>query len=350
MATSWWPPALRFAPYEDTAQVPNVVVDGRANAATVLTLSHWPQAPCPADLRRDLSAQSALAYLAIPSRHGDAELVTNNHFDQDGLMSLYALIDPVGAGDRTEMVVEVARAGDFAVTSSPEAARVSMAIATCADPDRSPLDASIFAGSYDASCARLYAELLPRVSQWLDDPGACRALWADEDAQLRTDRALLESGRVRVEEVPELDLSVVTLPSGTSSTGGHRFGGMWSDLIHPLALHDLVDGLAVLLIEDQTVELRYRYESWVQYQSRAVRPRVDLTPLAEELTRREPGDGRWVFDGVAALTPALHLVDAPGTALDPGQIRRSIEDAMRTQPPAFDPYVDSEVDSEVDSA
>ncbi len=345
MATSWWPPALRFAPYEETAHVPNVVVDGRANPATVLTLSHWPQAPCPPDLRRDLSAQSALAYLEATSRHGDAELVTNNHFDQDGLMSVYALVDPVGATRRADILVEVARAGDFALTPSAEAARVSMAIAACADPERSPLDASTFTGSYDDSCARLYAELLPQMSQWLDDPGACRALWVDEDAQLRADRAWLESGRVTIEEVPELDLTVVTLPAGTRSTGGHRFGGMWSELIHPLALHAVIDGLAVLLIQGQTVELRYRYESWVQFQSRAVRPRVDLTTVAEELSQREPGAGRWVFDGVAALTPALHLVDAPGTALDPGQIRQLVTDAMRTQPPAFDPYVDSPVDS-----
>jgi hypothetical protein len=344
MATSWWPPALRFAPYQDTAQVPNVVVDGRANAATVLTLSHWPQAPCPRDLRRDLSAQSALAYLDAPSSHGGAELVTNNHFDQDGLMSVYALVDPVGATSRADMVVEVARAGDFALTSSPEAARVSMAIATCADPDRSPLGGSTFAAGYDVSCAQLYAELLPRVSQWLDDPGSCRALWADEDAQLQADRAWLKSDRVTIEEVPELDLTVVTLPTGTRSTGGHRFGGMWSDLIHPLALHAVIDGLAVLVVQDQTVELRYRYESWVQFQSRAVRPRVDLTPLAEELSERESGDGRWVFDGVAALTPALHLVDAPGTTLDPGQIRRLVEAAMHTQPPAFDPYGEPSVD------
>ena len=79
-----------------------MVVDGSANAATVLTLSHWPHAPCPAELRRDLSAESALAYLDAPSMHGSAEVVTNNHFDQDGLMSVYALVDPDAAQARAE--------------------------------------------------------------------------------------------------------------------------------------------------------------------------------------------------------------------------------------------------------
>ncbi len=341
MATAWWPPALRFAPYLETLDIPNVVVDGRANPSTVLTLSHWPQAPCPPELRRDLSAESALAYLSVPSRHGGAEVVTNNHFDQDGLMSTYALVDPVGATPRAERVVEVARAGDFAVTSSVSAARVSMAIAACADPERSPLDPSVFAGSYDDTCGRLYLDLLPRVPGWLDDPDTCRPLWADEDAQMEADRARLASGRVRIVEVPDLDLSVVTLPDDTTSTGGHRFGGMWSDLIHPLALHEVVQGFAVLLVQGDTVELRYRYESWVQYQSRTVRPRVDLAPLAEQLTADESGGGRWVFDGAAALTPALHLVDASGTTLATADLRRRIEAALCSQPPAFDPYVAS---------
>jgi len=335
----WWPPALTYEPYVGTTEVPNVVVDGAANPATVLTLSHWPQAPCPPDLRRDLSAESALAYLDHEPLHGDATVVTNNHFDQDGLMSVYLLVDPPGALARADRVIEVARAGDFAVTGSLDAAHVSMAIATCADEDRSPLDPGLFAGSYDDTTAQLYAELLPRVATWLDDPGGCRDLWAEEDAQLRADQALFASGQVRVEEVPELDLSIVTLPASATSTGGHRFGGMWSDLVHPLALHGAIDGFAVLLVRGGSVELRYRYESWVQYQSRSVRPRVDLSPLAGRLSELEAGAGHWVFDGAGALTPALHLVGADTTSLDPDLIRHLTQDALRTGAPAFDPYV-----------
>ena len=313
------------------------MVDGRANAGTVLTLSHWPLAPCPPDLRRDLSAQSALAYLDHQPQHGPAEVVTNNHFDQDGLMSVLALVEPDVARARADLMVEVARAGDFAVTASRPAARVSMAIAACADPDRSPLAADTFAGSYEQSCARLHLEVLPQVVGWLDDPDRCRSLWEDEDAQLDADRELMRSGRVGIEEVPDLDLSVVTLPPSATSSGGHRFGGMWSDRVHPLSLHAAIDGFAVLLVSDGHVELRYRYESWVQYQSRPVRARVDLSGLADELTALEPGGGTWVFDGPAALTPALHPTD--GTELDPADVRRRVEHALRTLPPAFDPYV-----------
>ena len=83
---------LRYAPYDEMAGALNVVVDGSATAGTVLCLSHWPNTPAPAGLEADLSAQMALAYLDRFDLHGSAELVSNNHFDQDGLISVYALV------------------------------------------------------------------------------------------------------------------------------------------------------------------------------------------------------------------------------------------------------------------
>src|SRR4051812_32050274 len=90
---------LRYMPYEATVSVPNVVVDGSPNPATVLALSHWPGIAVPADseldLAADLSAQMAFRYVdGSGALHGDAEVVTNNHFDQDGLVSVYALSRP----------------------------------------------------------------------------------------------------------------------------------------------------------------------------------------------------------------------------------------------------------------
>ena len=337
MSTRWWPPALRFAPYDETVDRPNVVVDGSANASTVLTLSHWPHAPCPTDLVRDLSAGSALAYLDHESLHGAAELVTNNHFDQDGLVSAFALCEPEAASERAAIVTEVAAAGDFAVCESRDAARLSMAISAYADPERSPLGEAA-RGDYATVCGQLYLELLPRIAEWMDRPAQTRELWADEDAQLDADLALFASGSVTIDEVPELDLSVVTLPPSTRSAGGHRFGALWSGRIHPIALHAAVDGFTVLVRQGGWCELRYRYESWVQYVSRRPRLRVDLTPLADELSSLEPGGRRWIFDGVSALTPALHLDGPEDSDLEPDDVRARIEHALRTGVPAWNPY------------
>ena len=56
------------------------------------------------------------------------EAVSNNHFDQDGLVSIYALVAPEEAIARRSFLEDVARAGDFAVCRDRDAARVSMVL------------------------------------------------------------------------------------------------------------------------------------------------------------------------------------------------------------------------------
>ena len=87
---------MRYVEYETSASAPNVVVDGSPNIGTVLCITHWPGIACPEpSLADDLSAQMALRYVDRGmDLHGDADVVTNNHFDQDGLTGIYALVNP----------------------------------------------------------------------------------------------------------------------------------------------------------------------------------------------------------------------------------------------------------------
>lgn len=133
-------PTFRFEPYETTIDRPNVVVDGSPNASTVLTVSHWPGLPAPHDCAADTSAQMAFRYLARGADlHGRADVVTNNHFDQDGLAGIYALTHPGAALDRRAQIEDLASAGDFATYEDRSLARLSMAVAALADPARSVL-------------------------------------------------------------------------------------------------------------------------------------------------------------------------------------------------------------------
>jgi hypothetical protein len=326
-------PSLRFAPYDAMAGAANVVVDGSPTDGTVLSLSHWPHLVAPLGLAADLSAQMAFAYLDRFDLHGAAELVSNNHFDQDGLVSVYALIDPDRALARRDLLIDIAAAGDFATYRSRTAARISMAIAAFADPDRSPLTF----GDGDRTGA-LYEELLGRLPEMMDDPDRYRDLWADEDDTLHASEALVRSGQVRIEEDEALDLAVCSVPPGAPDAGGHRFGGMWVDGLHPMAINNATDRFALLCVRGRRYEFTYRYESWVQYRSRRPRPRVDLRPLAAELTDAEPGTARWIFDGAETLSPRLHLVGADESGLEFATFRTGLERALRDAAPAWDPY------------
>src|ERR1051325_8240438 len=127
-----------YVPYADAARQPNIVVDGASNEETVLALSHWPKSGTPWPLKTDTSAGIAFNYLDNPAWHRALAAVTNNHFDEDGLVSLYCLVEPEQARARRALLIEVSKAGDFTASTSREAARIAFAVAQLADPARSP--------------------------------------------------------------------------------------------------------------------------------------------------------------------------------------------------------------------
>lgn len=335
-------PDLRYVPYADLAggTTPNVVVDGSPTEGTLLCLSHWPGIGSPARFAADLSAEMAFAYLDAFDQHPGAHAVSNNHFDQDGLVGVFALVAPADALRRRPLLVEVARAGDFATTTSRTAARISMVLAAFADPARSPLEG--MPQDYDAMCALLYGELVRRLPEIVDRPDAWREWWGDEDDTLSASIDALASGAATVTEVPELDLAVVEVADSAPDAGGHRFGGQWVSGLHPIALHGATERGALVTVRGRHYEFAYRYESWVQFRSRRVRARVDLAPLAERLSAAEAdagGDAVWVADPVAALTPTVAPAASAESALPPDAMRDVVAAHLRAAPPAWDPYL-----------
>jgi hypothetical protein len=329
---------LRYVGYPQSVDVANVVVDGSPNAATVLVLSHWPGMSSPAGTEADTSCQMVFRYLDQGAAlHGDARTVTNNHFDQDGLAGIYPLTDPEDGMRRREQLEALAIAGDFGVASDRASARVSMAVSALADPETSPL---ALPDDYDEACVVLYEHALAVLPRWLDDPARCRDLWADEDAELDAAEAALASGAVHIDEHPDVDLAVVTLPDDGRSEG-HRFAGRRFGGIHPMAIHAATERSVLLIIDpaEGRHHLTCRYEGWVQFRSRRIRARVDLRPLAERLTAEEPGRATWWATAPSDLTPEVATDgDAPGSDLDSEHVANEVVRFLADAPPAWDPY------------
>lgn len=326
---------LPFVPCGSTT--PKVVVDGSPDDHTVLTLSHWPGTPVPPGTEGDSSTDMVFRYLeGAADLHSDARGVSNNHFDQDGLAGVYAFTDPDDGWHRRAQLEGLASAGDFGVAPDRTAARISAAVAALADPDRSPLD---LAEGYDERTVQLYECGLALLPGWLDDPHRCRELWADDDAALDAGEAAIASGAVRITEHPEVDLAVVDLPADDRSSG-HRFAGRTFAGVHPMALHAATERSSILVIDavDGRHHLTCRYEGWVQFRSRPIRPRVDLAPLAEELTAADHGV-RWRATPPSDLTPELSTdPDGPASSLAPDDLRRRIIRHLTSAPVAWDPY------------
>jgi hypothetical protein len=314
----------RYRTYGELRDVPHVVVDGSAQPGTVLVLSHWPGMPTPEPLRADLSAEIAFRYLDHPELQVDAEFVTNNHCDQDGLVSVFALTRPDDARARRDRLVDIARAGDFGRFHDRDAARAAIAIAILEDAiDGDP-----------------YPELLECLPELADHPERYREHWAEEDEHITLTEAAIADGTITITEDPTLDLAVVRVPDEWRSRVVHRFTMIDQGVAHPFAVYNATDRFVVVTLGAHTPELRDRYETWVHYVSRRPRPRVDLTELAASLTADDTAPGRWVFDGVESLSPALHHVDGDATTITDDEFLARVTETLRASAATWSPYPD----------
>lgn len=327
-----------FVAYEELSQTPNIVVDGAGNAATVITLSHWPKSGTPQTLKADTSTEIVFNYLALPQFHAAAAAVSNNHFDEDGLAGIYALIEPEAATAMRDLVVGVAHAGDFATYRDRQAARAAFTISAFADPQQSPLGRAIFEMPYADQCAALYQELLPRLGEILAHTDRFRRYWETEDQVLTDSEQALRQGDVIIEELPEVDLAIVRIAEKRAPKTIHRFTWASEETCHPMAIHNATRCNRVLMQQGRRYALIYRYESWVQFMSKPPPPRVDLAPLAEELSADEPATARWSFDGVCELTPQMMLVGNQESSISPEAFTARVAEFLATAPPAWDPY------------
>jgi hypothetical protein len=324
---------MRYLPYQELSpSSPNIIVDGAPGPGTILTLSHWPKSGTPAALKRDTSTEIAFAYLDSPNSHVLAEAVSNNHFDEDGLIGIYALVDTQDALRDRDLLIDAASAGDFGVFRKREAARMVFTISAFADPETSPLPRDIFEVPHMQSAGRLYSELLNLLPDFVSNLKSYTTYWEAEDAKLTATEQLISDGAITIQEQPALDLAIVYIRASRDSLPDSQ--PPW----HPFAINSRTPCSRLLIIQGRHVEFQYRYESWVQLASRKPLPRVDLSDLARELNEQENSGDKWVFDGVDKITPRLHLQGSEESSISPELIRNRLEEHLRTRPAAWNPY------------
>ncbi len=332
------PAPARYCPYSQLGDQPNIVVDGQAQRATQLTLSHWPWNSTPDGLLRDTSTDIVFAYLDRPDLHVDIPLVSNSHFDEDGLLSMYGLVDPANALRHRELMIGASRAGDFAIYSDPNAAKLSFVLAAYADPATSPLPAEVFKGSAPAQIAGLYTLMLKELPALLDDIPGQRQHWEAEFEHLQASEKAIADGHVVIDEVLELELAVVRIPADMPVRTVRRYLTRWQRSVHPFAVHNITDCTRLVWLKGESIEFQYRYESWIQLASRRPAQRIDLTGLAEQLGNLETGGGQWLFEGVNEVAPRLRHQGSCRSSVSADTFMERLVDWLRTQPPAWDPY------------
>lgn len=300
-------PDARFVAHDRLRGAPHVVVDGPLLPGTLIALSHWPQAACPAGLAADTSTAIVDRYLRAEHRGPEFDAVTNNHYDEDGVLAAWLLLErPPQASPERRLALEAAEAGDFGTWTNADAARVALTLMALAERGTSPLPAVSRALAPQVArdpAGALYEAVLPRVGRVLAHPARHRRLWEPAWRRIEEDMALLDAGEARIDERPDADTVIVRTPRP----------------LHDMALHPRTERMRVLTVTpDGVATLRHRYETWVRYVSRPLVPRVDLSPAAARLNERETRAGLWRFEGVGAIRARLFLAGDGGRGAPTG--------------------------------
>ena len=316
-------PDAAFVPFHQVHGRPHIVVDGPWCEGTVLGLSHWPDGGVPARIAADTSSGIVARYLDSAPSGPPVEIVTNNHFDEDGLLAAFLLLERPPPGEMRDRAIAAAEAGDFTTWTEPAAAWCAMALMAMAERPTTPfpdvLRALNRAGRSDPAGAITIA-LLPHVAGLLSDPDRYRRLWEPTWKRVQDDLALLDSGMATITEIPGGDLAVITTPRPLS----------------PFAVHPRIGAMRVLTAApDGVLRLEHRYETWVRYVSRSLPARVDLSVLLPRLASLETRPGSWRFEGVAHPRARLVFGDASGVPAPSGlSCRQLADEIVGLNPPA----------------
>jgi len=314
---------MRFEFYgEAIANAPKLSVDGTVSNS--LHFSHWTGNETPSELKADTSTEIALNLVSSPNKSAftqGIELVTNNHFDTDGVLSVWTVLNGERALKYRDLLIDAAEAGDFSEYSSKDGICVSLAIQgnDSAFPNEdsvSPLARSV-AKETVTDDARAYELVLPKVEALLENVEAFEPLWRAGWNRLSAGIESFESAKSRVQGLGATGVTLVTLAQDLFGETGFDPS---KDMVPFTAIARYAKGelfvVAIPSSDGWFYRIDYPYYSWAET---VVRPRVkrrDLSAVVESLNRRERNSGgRWQTDDRELTSAIKFLGDNKGLAV-----------------------------------
>lgn len=180
--------------------------------------------------------------------------------------------------------------------------------------------------------------MLERVPALAREVDAAETLWHEQYEHFEQSTKLIEDRVVTIDEFPDVDLAVVSIPEDLPLRTVRRYLQAERAAVHPFAIHNRTRCNRILRMTGQRYELQYRYESWVQLASRRPHLRVALADLATELNGVERAAGDWRCEDVNEVAPRLWLEGVSRSSLEPQQFVDRVCRYLATAPVAWDPY------------
>ncbi len=329
---------MRFEFYHAGLEsVPKLSLDGTVSNA--IHFSHWQGNETPAEVKADTSTEIALKLVASPNRGAltqDIELVTNNHFDTDGVLSVWTVLTGASALGLRDQLIAAAEAGDFSEFSNEAAVRASLVIqgsdqASPDDESGSPLARQLAGEQVDD--ARAYELVLPEVERVLTHVDDYEPLWRAAWSRIAIALESFERGASTVAEAADAKLSVITLAPEVFSAAGFnptRHAAPYTAISR--YAHGQMYLITTPMERGWIYRIDYPYYSWAETLVRPPIARRNLSSLVTHLNEIESNrDGQWKLDS-SEMTSAVKFVgegDGLGiSTLTPDIVSSSLRAAM----------------------
>ena len=286
-----------FIPFTEAKNQKAVIVDSLHPNG--LVLAHWRGAVNPPGTADDTSAGIVLNALHQQVPGLDLPYVTANHFDIDGFVGVWSVLNPKEALQHEPVLRQMALIGDFRELDLNHPAADKALKLVCwinkleKDKFYPPFGADdLEENEMEASVPKFHF-FLNAFTDVLRNPENYKSDWEEEYNQVLAGYQVIHSLATRVMHYPEIGLVQVQTP----------------EPVHYYALFSRSIGSDMVLAQynQNRYELEYKYTTWVDIASRPTLPRVPLKPLGKILQNLETNPHTWTAESVTDTGPILRL-------------------------------------------
>ncbi|MFD2247116.1 DUF6687 family protein [Pontibacter ruber] len=287
----------QFIPFSEVKNHKAIIVD--STHPNGLILSHWRGAPTPEEVRDDTSAAMVLNALRLNIPGLELEYVTANHFDIDGFVGVWGLLNPELALENEELLRQMALIGDFRELdlNHPLAGEALKLVCWINARERDlfypPFGAEQLPEAEVTLCPKKFRYFLREFTRVLKDPDWEKGVWEDEVADVLLGYRDMYKPTTKLKRYPEIGLVIIETPQP----------------VHYYALFSRTIGFDIVLAcyDQNRYELEYKYTTWVDLATRPTLPRISMAPLAARLNELETSGRTWTHDSITDTGPLLRL-------------------------------------------
>jgi hypothetical protein len=287
----------QFIPFTQVKHQPTIIVDSLYPKG--LILAHWRGAVNPPGTDDDTSAGIVLNALQQQIPGLEAPYVSANHFDVDGFVGVWSVLNPEVALQNEAVLRQMAIIGDFRELdlSQPAADKALKLVCWINKVEKEkfypPFGADeVEENEMEASVPK-FEYFLAAFGDVLAHPEVYQADWEMEYHQVLADYQIMHGAETQVTTFSEIGLVQIQTPRP----------------VHYYALFSRTMGYDMVLSQytENRYELEYKYTTWVDISSRPTLPRISLKHLAHILQTQESSGHQWTAESVTDTGPILRL-------------------------------------------